>query len=111
MKLQYTTYFIRAKDRLNAPREETIMIYGDENQFMFMADLCRWRTMLAPQRLIEFGHYEYGSDGTVSEVYFGGEEITSTSGEYFKMVGKTKYVLSDSPVGIRWQRVPDEFYF
>lgn len=97
-------YCIRARDRLEANPENTILLYGNDDQFMFMADLCRWLTTLAPQRLVEFIHYAYDEEGTVGEIYFGGEEITANSlGEYYKIQDGGIYVLKDTETGLQWE--------
>ena len=102
-------YCIRARDRLDADPENTILLYGTENQFMFMVDLCRWLTILAPQRLVEFIYYAYGEEGIASEIHFGGEELSlDDCGTYFKIEGNKRYVLKDSPEGIVWDYVGEE---
>ena len=102
-------YCIRARDRLDTDPENTTLLYGNENQFMFMMDLCRWLTVLAPQRLVEFIYYSYGEEGIASEIYFGGEELSlDDCGTYFKIEGNKRYVLKDSPEGIVWDYAGEE---
>lgn len=97
-------YCIRAKDRLDADPENTILLYGNDDQFMFMSDLCKWMTAMAPQRLVEFIHYSYDEEGTVGEVYFDGQEISINAlGEYFKIEGNSLYILTDSAEGLCWK--------
>lgn len=101
-------YCIRARDYLNEAFETTICLYGNENQFVFMLDLCRWLSALAPKRLVELVHYAYGSKGTISEVRFDGQEIDiDDDGRYYKFEGDDYYVLKDSTEGLSWERMDE----
>lgn len=98
-------YCIRARDHLNAETEDMICIYGDEGQFIFMAGLCQWLTRMMPDKFVEFIHYSYGSEGTVGEVYYQGEEINvDDNGTYYMIDSQDRvYTLKDTPEGLVWE--------
>lgn len=101
-------FFIRCRDRLDADHEQTITLYGEPKEFEFFLDLCRWLSVMSPKRLVEFGHYAYTTKGTVSEIRFGGKEISvDDKGAYFKFEGNNYYVLKDSIEGLVWERMDE----
>ena len=102
-------FFIRCREHLDADPEQTVMLYGEEHQFEFMSGLARLLSTLHTNWLVEFGHYGYGSDGTVGEAFFAGEEINlSETGYYWKPDCVNAYTLLDTPDGLDWVYCPED---
>lgn len=108
---KYVCFYIIARDSLDAEPTDIIKLYGDENQYGFMSDLCKYMSVLAPQRLVIFGQYLDGEE-FLRDIFFGGVEIDldEKTGQFYKIIGESRFVLSDTQDGIEWRYWDDNIY-
>ncbi len=101
--MQNISFFIRCREHLDTDPEETFTLYGEAHEFEYMWELSHILSEIHPSWLVEFGHYEYSKSGTVSEVYFAGEEIhPDDQGNFWKFTDDAVYILKDAPDGMYW---------
>ena len=105
MKTTKAMYAIICKDRLDAPVEESGVLYADDSQWAFVHELAYTLSMLNPARLVVIMSYAYTQDGMIDTAYLAGEEIgIDDCGTYFKFdEDDTQCVLKDGPDGLYWE--------
>ena len=98
-------YAIICQDRLDAPSEESGVLYADDLQWAFVHELAYTLSLLNQSRLVAIISYAYTKDGWVDTAYLAGEEIcTDDCGTYFKFDEDDKrYILKDGPDGLHWE--------
>ena len=107
MKTTKAMYSIICKDKLDAPAEESGVLYADDTQWAFVHELAYTLSMLNPSRLVVIMSYAYTQTGMVDTAYLAGEEICiDDCGTYFKFTeDDAQYILKDGPGGLYWERI------
>ena len=105
--IENITYCLRMRNNLTATPEDSVMLYSEAYMSAFMYELAEFLSHLNPKNLVEILCFDYGDEGTISDIFFNGEEISVDDyGTYFKIEDDEQYVLSDSPSGIVWTISP-----
>ena len=105
MKSVKTMYAIICKDRLDAPVEESGVLYADDTQWAFVHELAYTLSMLNPSRLVVIMSYAYTPKGLVDTAYLAGEEYECDDvGTFYRYDSEDEdaslIVLRDSEHGI-----------
>jgi hypothetical protein len=105
MKSKTVLYSIVCKDQLDAPTEESGVLYADDTQWAFVHELAYTLSVLNPSRLVLVVSYAYTQDGMIDTAYLTGEEIgVDDCGTYFKFdEDGAQCVLKDGPNGLYWE--------
>ena len=75
MKTTKAMYSIICKDKLDAPAEESGVLYADDMQWAYVHELAYTLSILNPSRLVVIMSYAYTQTGMVDTAYLAGEEI------------------------------------
>ena len=110
MKINNIMYSIICKDKLDAPAEESGVLYADDMQWAFVHELAYTLSVLNPHRLVVIMSYAYTQTGMVDTAYLAGEEISiDDCGTYYKIEDACRYILKETPNGIEWEYSGEEF--
>lgn len=109
MKNIKAMYAIICKDQLDAPIEESGVLFADDTQWAFVHELAYTLSMLNPSRLVVIMSYAYTQTGMVDTAYLAGEEICiDDCGSFFKFdEHDAQCILKDGPGGLYWKRIDD----
>lgn len=105
MKINNVMYSIICKDKLDAPMEESGVLYADDLQWAFVHELAYTLSMLNPSGLVLVVSYAYTQNGMIDTAYLAGEEISvDDCGTFFKFTeDDAQYILKDGPGGLYWE--------
>lgn len=115
MKTINAMYAIICRDRLNAPPEETSVLYADESQWLLVHELAYMLSILNPKQIVVIMSYAYFEEGHIDTVYYAGEQYESDSGTIYRYDSEDEdaniIVLKDTENGIvqcyHWSETAD----